>query len=402
MENSLSKVGLLARFLTGSPPMSPVVARFVALFSSSPSWDENAEARFQAWLRQKQAPFVRGVLAFLVFAVLVFGAWDFYLAPRAISHTWPLRLGAVVFLGVCAWSLRFSFTSIHWRALALCINSVLFCTLLLILVQLPKGPLLGVGGLLLSALLFRVHSPRFALACGIFNALATLGTYRTYDVSPRITANTELFLLVAAAGNILLNFSEDRGDRNLFALEDKLQRQATTDGLTGASNRRFFSARLDEEVARAGRYGQLLTLVLLDIDRFKAVNDSRGHGDGDIALKEVAAIGLATMRGSDTFARLGGEEFVALLPHADLEAGIALAERLRTQIEAHPIRGDSGEFVVTASFGVATLSKGEGGETLVARADAALYLAKHSGRNCVQSETNLQTRAREVSREHER
>lgn len=381
--------------------MFPLFGRILAPFSSKVG-NADADARFQEWLGRKQKPYVRGVLAFLVFAVLGFGAWDFYLAPNAISRTWPLRLGAVVFLAVCWFFRRHPFVSSRWRAMAWCVNCVLFCVLLLILVRLPDGPELGVGGLLLSALLFRVHSPRMAASAGIFNALATLGTYRDFGVPTLITVNTEVFLAAATIGNVLLNYSDERSDRNLFALEEKLKRQATTDGLTGASNRRFFSARLDEEVARATRYGQLLTLVLLDIDRFKGVNDTRGHGDGDMALKEVAAIGLATMRGSDTFARLGGEEFVVLMPHADLEAGIALAERLRVQIEAHRIRGDSGEFSITSSFGVATLAPNETGDTLVARADAALYLAKHSGRNCVYSQTNLETRAREIGREHER
>ncbi len=363
---------------------------------SAPHLDARAEERYQAWLCEKQLPLALGVLVFLMFTVLVFAAWDTFVAPEAIVRVWPIRLGAVVFLVCCFGLLRFTNLSIHWRLLTLLVNCVLFTLLLLILVQLPQGPLLGACGLMLSSLLFRVHSPRIALLCGVFNALAVVAIYGVFHVPPRITINTEVFLVIACAGNVLLNFSENRGDRNLFALEEKLLRQATTDGLTGASNRRFFSGRLDEEVARASRYGQMLTLVLLDIDRFKSVNDSRGHGDGDLALQEVSALGLETVRGSDVFARLGGEEFVVLLPHADLEAGVGLAQRLRARIETCRIQGESGEFSVTASFGVATLARGENGDTLVARADAALYLAKNSGRNQVQSQTQLQIHARSM------
>lgn len=363
---------------------------------SAPHFDARAEERFQAWLCKKQLPLALGVLVFLMVTVLVFGAWDKFIAPDDVARIWPIRAGAILFLAGSFGLLRFTGLASHWRLLTLVVNCVLFVLLLLILVQLPDGPLLGAGGLMLSALLFRVHSARLALACGAFNCLAVAVIYHVFHIPARITTNTEVFLVIACAGNVLLNFSENRGDRNLFALEEQLLRQATTDGLTGASNRRFFSGRLDEEVARASRYGQQLTLVLLDIDRFKSVNDSRGHGDGDLALQAVSALGLDTVRGSDVFARLGGEEFVVLLPHADLEAGVGLAERLRSQIEARRIEGESGEFSVSASFGVATLARGENGDTLVARADAALYLAKNSGRNQVQSQTQLQTHARSM------
>ena len=376
------------------------------LFASSPEppsapWDAHTEERYQAWLRKKQLPLALGVLMFLMFSVLVFGAWDSFVAPEAIGRTWPLRLTSVAFLGVSFGLLRFTRVVTHWRLLSLLINCVMFVLMLFILVQLPNGPLLGAGGLMMSALLFRVHSARVALSCGALNCLAIFWIYNWFSISPRITTNTEIFLVIAATGNILLNFSEDRSDRNLFALEEKLKRQATTDGLTGASNRRFFSTRLDEEIARATRYGQRLTLVLLDIDRFKAVNDTRGHSDGDLALQAVASIGLENLRGSDLFARLGGEEFVVLMPHTPLEAGLILAGRLRTQIEARQVEGESGHFSVTASFGVATLGGGENGDTLVARADAALYLAKNSGRNRVQSQADLPTQVESLSADGE-
>lgn len=368
-------------------------APFAFLFSapSSAPGDARVEERYQAWLRQKQLSLVKGVLVFLVFTVFVFGSWDSFVASGALGQTWPFRALAIVFLGFSFLLVRFTSVARYWRPLVFIVNCVLFVLLLLILIQLPNGPLLGSCGLLLSALLFRVHSSRFALACGVFNCLAVAVIYHVFHVPPRITINTEVFLLIASSGNVLLNYSEDQSDRQLFALEEQLQRQATTDGLTGASNRRFFSARLDEEVARASRYDAPLTLVLLDIDHFKAVNDSRGHSDGDLALKAVAALGLANLRGSDVFARLGGEEFAVLMPHADLEAGQSLAERLRSQIESQPIHGDSGTFCVTASFGVASFFQDETGDTLVARADAALYLAKRSGRNQVQNQTHLQT-----------
>ncbi len=357
--------------------------------SSAPSssWDERA---YQRWLCERQLPATLHILAFVAFTIIGFGAWDAWLSPSSVVLTWPVRLLALVFVGICVVLLRFTGVVNHWRALSLIASCTLFCLLLLILVRLPEGSLLGSGGLLLSAFLFRVHSTRMAIGAALFNALAVVLVYHTFGVDHRIIVNTEMFLLMASVGNVTLNGADDRSDRQKFALEWRLQRLATTDGLTGASNRRFFSDKLNEEIERAERYGHPLTLILLDIDRFKAVNDTKGHSDGDKALQAIAAIGIESGRASDTFARLGGEEFVMLLPHTELEAGLAFAERLRTRIETHSIAGESGNFRVTASFGVASLKRHENGDTLVARADTALYLAKSSGRNRVVSQRELQ------------
>ena len=355
--------------------------------SSPPFWDEKA---YQRWLCERQLPANLQILGFVAFAIFGFGAWDAWLSPSVITQTWPIRLLALVFVGICVLLLRFTGVVRHWRALSLISSCTLFLLLLFILVRLPEGSLLGSGGLLLSAFLFRVHSPRLATLAAIFNVVAVVVVYLAFGVQHQIIINTEMFLLMASVGNVTLNAADDRSDRQKFALEWRLQRLATTDGLTGASNRRYFSDKLNEEIARAGRYGHPLTLILLDIDRFKAVNDTKGHADGDKALQTIAAIGIESGRASDTFARLGGEEFVMLLPHTELESGLAFAERLRTRIETRSIAGESGNFRVTASFGVASLKRQENGDTLVARADAALYLAKSLGRNRVVSQRELQ------------
>lgn len=362
--------------------------------SASLAWDESA---YQRWLCQRQLPVALQVLGFVACAIVAFGAWDFWLSQASVAQTWPIRVLALGLVALWVVLLRFTSVAVHWRALSIISSCTLFSLLLLILVRLPGGPLLGSGGLMLSAYLFRVHSPRLAVAAALFNFVAVVVVYWTWEVEMRIILNTEMFLLLASVGNVILNSSDDRGDRQKFALEWQLQRAATTDGLTGASNRRFFSDKLNEEIARAHRYNHDLTLILLDLDRFKSVNDTRGHGDGDQALKTVAAIGIESGRASDTFARLGGEEFVMLLPHTDLDAGLALAERLRARVENQPISGESGQFRVSASFGVATLRPGENGDTLVARADAALYLAKNSGRNRVVTQRELQHHAQPIA-----
>ncbi|BCM93119.1 response regulator PleD [Abditibacteriota bacterium] len=364
-----------------------------AYHSSPPSSSSYNEEKYQLWLCDRQLPATLQILRFVAFAIVGFGVWDVWLSPDSIGQTWPVRLLALMFVGICFVMLRFTGVAAHWRVLSLVASCTLFSLLLIILMRLPDGSLWGMGGLLLSAFLFRVHSPRFAVAAAVFNALTIIFVYHIFTIDNRILFNSEIFLLIASVGNITLNSADDKSARQAFALEGQLQRMATTDGLTGASNRRYFSAKLTDEVERAHRYGYPLTLILLDIDRFKSVNDRRGHGDGDEALKVVASIGIESGRGSDTFARLGGEEFVMLLPHTNLDAALFIAERLRSRIAEQPIFGDSGQFCVTSSFGVSALRRTETGDALVARADACLYVAKNSGRNRVVGQRELQQHA---------
>lgn len=160
----------------------------------------------------------------------------------------------------------------------------------------------------------------------------------------------------------------------------QLEAQSTTDGLTGAKNRRAFERRLDEEVGRARRYQSPLALVLLDVDGFKAYNDGFGHPAGDEVLRTIVRILQENAREPDVIARYGGDEFALLLPETGSAGGWVLAERFRRAIQrtAWPHR------VITASLGLANLtSDNETGAELIARADQALYRAKQSGRNRV-------------------
>jgi diguanylate cyclase (GGDEF)-like protein len=167
---------------------------------------------------------------------------------------------------------------------------------------------------------------------------------------------------------------------------DELRALSTTDELTRLANRRALGRRLDREIERAERFGHPLAVVAIDIDFFKILNDTAGHPTGDAALRVVAATLVAGVRRIDTVARMGGEEFLALLPETALDEASVVAEKLRERIESETIPGGATQpgGRLTISLGVAARVPGETAEALLARADEALYAAKRHGRNRVQ------------------
>lgn len=180
-----------------------------------------------------------------------------------------------------------------------------------------------------------------------------------------------------------------RQERQLATMAAKLEKMAHTDALTGLFNRRFFTSRLQEEYARVRRHKGVMSVLMLDLDHFKQVNDTFGHDFGDAVLSAVATVANRVKRTSDIVARVGGEEFALLLPHTDQRGALLLADRLRNAIEAYPYRQKlNADLTVTASIGVATVTPSITAAELLKVADRALYRAKHSGRNrvCVDEE----------------
>ena len=159
----------------------------------------------------------------------------------------------------------------------------------------------------------------------------------------------------------------------------------THDGLTQAHNRRFFEQSLSAEVARASRYRRSLALAIFDIDHFKKLNDAHGHLAGDEVLRQLAQLVIDNIRGEDTLARVGGEEFAILMPEGNLIGAGHLADRLRVMIEQRPFMYEGVEHRITCSFGVADVEpvRGTKPEQLYQAADTALYQAKGAGRNCL-------------------
>jgi diguanylate cyclase (GGDEF)-like protein len=195
------------------------------------------------------------------------------------------------------------------------------------------------------------------------------------DDPARIWGESEVQALLAIAHQVWEAVSQAR----LFAEKEQ---QSLTDALTGCLNRRGFDLQLESELRVASETNRSLSLVIVDIDHFKRVNDTYGHATGDQVLRALAHVLRKEIDGGASAVRFGGEEFALILPQYDIEEARALADRIRVRV-AHMVEPGM-DTAITASFGVATFPvHGSSGASLVESADAALYQAKNTGRNCV-------------------
>jgi diguanylate cyclase (GGDEF)-like protein len=196
-------------------------------------------------------------------------------------------------------------------------------------------------------------------------------------------ANVDLVERLSEA-NATLEARVEARTRELADANARLEKLAAQDPLTGAYNRRHFRALAAQATAIARRQNRPLSLLMIDLDYFKAVNDTHGHAAGDETLKMLVELGHATLREGDILARYGGEEFCVLLPETDVNTAAQVAERLRLAVATARISGPEVPFGVTASIGVAGWHESEATvEQALNRADQALYQAKDSGRNRV-------------------
>lgn len=186
----------------------------------------------------------------------------------------------------------------------------------------------------------------------------------------------ELMLVEQLAATLAISL------RNAWRFNEA-QMAALTDTITGLGNRRLMDQEMARELHRSRRHSSPFSVILCDLDHFKRINDTFGHVNGDRILEKVAQVMQASVRSSDACYRFGGEEMAVLLPNTGQDDACLVAERIRANIEQSPLLSDSNEIYVTTSAGVSSLMTDDTVATLLQRADAALYLAKRQGRNCV-------------------
>lgn len=268
------------------------------------------------------------------------------------------------------------------------------------------GATIRIPVLLAAIALLSIHAPRNGrtILCALFGIDAA---WHLLFVTAGSASATPVGELLRGALTILViaaqfRIESDNARASLQALADALEVEslqlektiedrnrelheiATTDFLTGIANRRQFMARAVMEIERSRRYGHKLALLMIDIDHFKSVNDRFGHPTGDRAIIAIGRHCATACRRSDLAARLGGEEFAILLPSTGINEAKIVAERLRTGTQALQVRHEDQAVPLKVSIGIACLETGDTGpDTLLARADRALYAAKNAGRDCV-------------------
>jgi diguanylate cyclase (GGDEF)-like protein len=374
------------------------------LLPAAPGYfDSNLELRYRARQNEQALSGTRVLMLMAAVALVMFGIWDYSIDPTTLTYTLPIRaLGTAVILVL--------FSGTYHRQLRTRLSWFLFgntvtCTTIVawVLVIVPNGLMNGLPNFFFVPLSF-VFLPNYrAVALNCMVLMLIVNAFQlAYSSDQQAVINTNIFLSAMCAVTGVYAWVNEARNRQMFRLEVELERLATTDSLSGAFNRRHFTRCAEAEIARARRYGHSLSLLLLDIDYFKSINDNYGHQTGDIAIRAVADACRNALRQSDYFGRMGGEEFAILLPETTLEAAGHLAERLRANLEKMLVTAESNAdsasdapsrasqenavrtLSVTASIGVSTWHGQEDSlEALLQRADNCLYNAKDLGRNKV-------------------
>ena len=321
-------------------------------------------------------PWVMAFLYFLLYPQAVYRAALRARDPLQVE-TWGMRIDALV-LGLWTGLLQAPL----WMAVALWISA----TLHPIVFRGPRGFAESAG----------------LLAAGSFIGILVNGGQVRLETTPAVTVLSIAFLAVylliltfdayGRAATLVevrrkLRHSEQTLQQRLLEIEDlqaQLREQANRDPLTGLYNRRYLDETLGRELAQARRSGNNLSLLLLDIDHFKRINDNFGHPAGDAVLHHSGTLLQALSRQSDLVCRYGGEEFLLLLPGTGPAGAREQAEKIRRSMESRPVAFEDRWIDVRASIGVATVNPDiDTPETLIGRADRALYAAKKAGRNQV-------------------
>lgn len=319
--------------------------------------------------------------------------WDYVTDPVGARHTVGLRLFFLLFI-----ALSFAFKHVRNRRLLACasMGATLLAEIIFveILNNLNTGMTYGIGGFMffmfMPLVLFQGFSLRLNLSY-TFVAAATPHLLAAVDFVPGFQHNHYAVLIwPTAVMTMLVQFAFALNYLRRYESETALELASNTDPMTGVSNRRHFLPLLRQEIIRGHRLGHRVSLLMLDIDHFKKINDGYGHPTGDLVICTLAAICRKASREIDVVARLGGEEFAILLPETGTQVALAVAERVRAAVADTPVKSlGNVEFHFTVSVGVAEQPpQDKSEETLIGLADAALYQAKTSGRNRVVSTLN--------------
>ncbi len=319
--------------------------------------------------------------------ILGFVAWDFAIDRGQILFTLLVR-GIAASFSLLLFILSFVEKLQNFTFLFSYI-SALSCQLAqaIILISLDRGLLYGTTALTFFPLVLVVLAPtdRSILSLGSLGFFLIPNLVMAIAKTDRfLWLNANVFLVTVCLLFYILGMLTDQSRRQNFLLEKTLEQQATKDGLTGVANRRFFLELASREFLRAHRYHKHLSLLLIDIDHFKAINDSYGHAVGDQALVALTELICRVVRHTDIVGRIGGEEFAVLLTETDRSGAECVAERLRVAVADMKLTIPEGTIEFTVSVGVAVATTDyKDIQDLLQTADAALYQAKRRGRNCV-------------------
>jgi diguanylate cyclase (GGDEF)-like protein len=316
-------------------------------------------------------------------AVLLFAAWDYWIAPEQAWTTAMLRLSFVLVgaLGYPSWNGR---VPVAWRC------GLVYAThtgaMVVSSALLPDGLVLALPAISGAMFLLALVEPRLhRLLLTIVLPLLLFVVLGSVVLPQQVFASSLLVYMGTVALAAAVATTQGRWRRTAFLAERKLAYAVHHDSLSGVLARGYLVELANHDVALAKRYGRPLAIGMVDIDYFKQVNDRFGHSAGDALLRAVSAACSAQLRASDYFGRIGGEEFVCVMPETTEDDALACAERMRAAAAGLRLETPAGTVGCTISVGIAALHEAHADfDTLLAAADAAMYKAKSNGRNRVE------------------
>jgi len=360
--------------------------RTVVRFFAQSLADEN-----DAFL-QKKLEDHRGFAAAMYVLGAILGSglwvWDYVTDPVGARHTVGLRMLFLIFLAA-PWFFRHIRNIRTLAALLIALTLATEAVYIEILTKLKMGMVYGIGGfmyyMLLPPLAFQAFSIRTNIVF-IVLVVALPHLFALMGLAPGFQhLEYAVLLWPAAMLAILIQFFYAKTYKERYDFEKRLEEMSYTDTLSGLYNRRFFMELLERELERFERTGTPFSLLILDIDFFKRINDTYGHLAGDRAIARIAALLRQETRDMDIVARIGGEEFAVILPESGSREACEAAERIRRAVASAPFSLPEGRSTtVTLSIGVTTVTESMEQNAVIKRADDAMYLAKRGGRNRVE------------------